>query len=85
MITAEEARNLKHAKRIEIIAEVLNKINDKIIEAAIITNTVRIDLTEKELIYKDDIIKELKLNGFTANFVQTIEFVKKFNTIELEW
>lgn len=83
MITAEEARNLKNIKKIEIVADALNRINEKIIEATITTNTAGIELTTAEVMYKDDIIKELNLKGFNANIVTG--YIRKSNTIIVEW
>jgi hypothetical protein len=89
MITADQARNIKITKKVEIIADLLNRLNDKIVEAAITTNRMSIVLTEKELIYKEDIITELNLNGFVVHKVD-YEYLTRdkqalFSTLEVEW
>jgi hypothetical protein len=64
IITAEEARLLKHTEKDKIIQQALKEIGQSIRSAALVVNNVLYALSPTQAIYGEDIIIELEKLGY---------------------
>jgi hypothetical protein len=64
IITAEEARLLKHTEKDRIVQEALDAIGQSIRSAALVVNNILYALSPTQVIYGEDIIIELEKLGY---------------------